>query len=73
MTDAQTIDDYIAACPEAIQPKLEELRKIILDAAPELSQKISWQMPTFHLKGNVIHFAAHKNHIGVYPGPDAIA
>lgn len=68
----QTIDDYIFACPEAIQPKLEELKQIILSAAPEMTEKISWQMPTFYLRGNVIHFAAHKKHIGIYPGPEAI-
>ncbi|MFB0921578.1 MAG: DUF1801 domain-containing protein [Oscillospiraceae bacterium] len=67
-----TIDDYISACSEEIQPKLKELRKIISNAEPEMTEKISWQMPTFFLKGNVIHFAAHKKHIGLYPGPKAI-
>lgn len=67
-----TIDDYISACPEEIQPKLKELRQIISRAEPEMTEKISWQMPTFFLKGNVIHFAAHKKHIGLYPGPKAI-
>ena len=66
------IDDYISACPEAIQPKLKELRKIISRAEPEMTEKLSWQMPTFFLGGNVIHFAAHKKHIGLYPGPKAI-
>ncbi len=68
----QAIDEYIAACPEDIQPKLRELKQIIVNAGPELKEKISWQMPTFYLKGNVIHFAAHRNHIGLYPGPAAI-
>ncbi len=67
-----TIDDYISVCPETIQPKLKELRRIISNAEPEMSEKISWQMPTFFLKSNVIHFAAHKKHIGLYPGPKAI-
>jgi len=68
----QTIDDYISTSPEAIQPKLKELKQIIISAAPDMSEKISWRMPTFYLRGNVIHFAAHKNHIGIYPGPEAI-
>ena len=67
-----TINDYIAACPEEIRPKLRELREIISKAEPEMTEKISWQMPTFFLNGNVIHFAAHKKHIGLYPGPKAI-
>lgn len=70
--NVQAIDEYIAACPEDIQPKLRELKQIIVNAGPELKEKISWQMPTFYLKGSVIHFAAHRNHIGLYPGPAAI-
>ena len=69
----QTIDEYIATCSEAIQPKLRELRQIIMDASPELIEKISWQMPTFYFNGNVIHFAAHKKHIGLYCGAEAVA
>jgi uncharacterized protein YdhG (YjbR/CyaY superfamily) len=70
--DKQTIDDYIEMCSVEIQPKLHELRKIILEVAPELKEKISWKMPTFYLKENIIHFAAHKKHIGLYPGVEAI-
>lgn len=68
----QTIDEYIAQCPSEIQSKLHELRKIIKEAEPELKEKFSWQMPTFYLKGNIIHFAANKKHIGIYPGAGAI-
>lgn len=64
----ETIDEYIALCQEDIQPRLNELRGIILSAAPDLTEKISWKMPTFYCQGNVIHFAAHKKHIGLYPG-----
>lgn len=67
-----TIDDYIKSCEEAIQPKLYELRQIILEFAPELKEKISWGMPTFFLKKNIIHFASNKKHIGLYPGAEAI-
>jgi len=68
----QTVDEYIATCSETIQPKLLELRKIIIDASSELTEKISWNMPTFYFKGNVIHFAAHKKHIGLYCGAKAV-
>lgn len=68
----QTIDEYIAICSDDIQPKLQELRQIIKNAAHELTEKMSWQMPTFYYKGNIIHFASHKNHIGIYPGAEAV-
>lgn len=71
-TGILTIDDYISSCPEEIRPKLKELRDLISRAEPDMTEKISWQMPTFYLKGNVIHFAAHKKHIGLYPGAKAI-
>ena len=67
-----TIDDYIALFPSEIQIRLKSLRKVIRDAAPEAGEKISWRMPTFTLNGNLVHFAAHKNHIGFYPGASGI-
>lgn len=67
-----TIEEYINSFDEEIRPRLNELRQLILDIAPELKEKISWGMPTFYMKKNIIHFAAHKKHIGLYPGPDAI-
>ncbi len=67
-----SVDEYIAAAPEEIQAKLEELRATIKAAAPEAEEKISYQIPTFYLKGNLVHFAAFKNHIGFYPTPSGI-
>ena len=67
-----TIDDYIAQFPPEIRPRLESIRKVIREAAPEASEKISYNMPTFTQKGNLVHFAAHKNHIGFYPAPSGI-
>ena len=64
-----SIDEYIATFPEDTQKILEEIRATIKAAAPEAEEKISYQMPTFFLKGNLIHFAAFKNHIGIYPTP----
>ncbi|MBI4734231.1 MAG: DUF1801 domain-containing protein [Rubrobacteridae bacterium] len=66
------IDDYIARFPVETQKILKELRRIIKEAAPEAEEKISYQMPTFALKGNLVHFAAYKNHIGFYPTPSGI-
>lgn len=64
-----SMDEYIATFPEEIQKILEELRETIKSAAPGAEEKISYQMPTFFLKGNLVHFAAFKNHIGLYPTP----
>lgn len=69
----QTIDEYISQFPEEVQEKLIALRKFINECAPEAIEKISWAMPTFDLYGNLIHFAAFKNHIGIYPGENGVA
>lgn len=67
-----TIDEYIALFPPEVQEKLQALRKVIREAAPEAAEKISWQMPTYVLYGNLVHFAAYKGHIGFYPGADGV-
>ena len=66
-----TVDDYIAAQPEAVQPKLQKLRAILRAALPEAEERISWSMPTYWKGQNLIHFAANKKHIGLYPGGEA--
>lgn len=68
-----SIDEYIHSYPEPIQKKLMELREAIKEQAPEAQEKISYQMPTFFLNGNLVHFAAHSKHIGFYPTPSGIA
>jgi uncharacterized protein YdhG (YjbR/CyaY superfamily) len=67
-----SIDKYIANCPEEVQKKLKDLRATIKAAAPNATEKISYQIPTFYLKGNLVHFAAFKNHIGFYPTSSGI-
>ena len=67
-----SIDEYIATFPEEIQKILEELRATIKAAAPEAQEKISYQMPAFALKGNLVYFGAYKNHIGFYPTASGI-
>ena len=61
-----------ATFPEEIQKILEELRATIKASAPDSEEKISYQIPTFTLKGNLVHFAGSKNHIGFYPGSSGI-
>ena len=68
-TNYKNIDEYIATFPKETQKILEEIRATIKAAAPGAEEKISYQMPTFFLNGNLIHFAAFKNHIGIYPTP----
>ena len=63
----KNIDEYIADCPLHFQDKLQELREIILKAAPGAVEKISYRMPAFFLNGPMVYFAAQKNHIGFYP------
>lgn len=66
-----TIDAYIAAQAEGVQPLLREIYGIIHKNAPNAVEKMSWQMPTFWQDENLIHFAAHKKHISIYPGGEA--
>lgn len=68
----ESIDDYISQFPHEVQAILETLRKVIKESAPDAKEKISYQMPTFVLNGNLVHFAAYKNHIGFYPAPSGI-
>lgn len=67
-----TIDEYIAAQPEQVQVCLKEIREILRVTLPEAEERISWRMPTCWKKHNIIHFAAFKNHVGLYPGPAAV-
>jgi uncharacterized protein YdhG (YjbR/CyaY superfamily) len=68
-----TIDEYIVQFPTEVQETLKTLRKVIKELVPDAVEKISYQMPTFALHGNLVHFAAHKNHIGFYPAASGIA
>jgi uncharacterized protein YdhG (YjbR/CyaY superfamily) len=65
-------DEYIATFPKDIQKILKEVRATIKAAAPDAEEKIGYQMPAFALKGNLVYFAALKNHIGFYPMPSGI-
>ena len=67
-----SIDEYIREFPPEIQKKLEELRDAVISSAPGAEERISYGMPAFYLKGNLVYFAAYKNHIGFYPTPSGI-
>lgn len=67
-----TIDTYIEAQAKEVQPLLHQVRNTIRTALPEAEERISWKMPTYWKKHNIIHFAAFKKHIGVYPGENAM-
>lgn len=66
------IDEYIALFPDDVQEKLQKIRETVQKAAPEATEKISYQLPTFYLCGNLVHFGAFKKHIGLYPSPSAM-
>ena len=63
-----TIDEYIAAQAEDVQPVLAKVREVIRAAASDALEKIAWQMPTYWRGENLIHFCAHKKHLGIHPG-----
>lgn len=71
-TRPENIDEYIAAFPKSTQKVLEKLRAVIKKAAPGATETISYQIPTFRLGINLVHFAGWKNHIGFYPGAAGI-
>jgi uncharacterized protein YdhG (YjbR/CyaY superfamily) len=71
-TESKSIDEYITSFPEEVQKKLQALRAAIKAAAPEAEETISYQIPAFTLKGNLVYFAAYKNHIGFYPTSSGI-
>jgi len=68
----KTIDEYIAGYPKDIQAILKKIRITIQNAAPKATETINYGIPTFQLNGNLVHFAAFKNHIGFYPAPSGI-
>ncbi len=72
-TAPANIDEYIANFPTEVQALLEKLRQTICKAAPDATEKISYQMPTFYFNGNLVHFAAYKKHIGFYPAASGVS
>src|SRR5687767_12523744 len=68
----KTMDEYINSFPEDVRRILTELRQTIREVAPDAEETINYQIPTFILNGNLVHFAAFENHIGFYPAPSGM-
>jgi uncharacterized protein YdhG (YjbR/CyaY superfamily) len=68
-----SINEYIKTFPPDVQKIMEEMRQTIQKAAPDAVEAISYQMPTFKLNGNLVHFAAFKKHIGFFPTSSGVA
>jgi len=66
------VDQYIRQFNPEVQERLSKIRDLIKKAAPGAEETIAYQMPTYRLNGNLVHFAAFKNHIGFYPTPSGI-
>lgn len=66
------IDDYLAAYTGPHRALMDELRALIRELVPDATEKLSYGMPTYDLSGNLVHFAAGKNHVGFYPAPDGV-
>ncbi len=69
----ETVEEYILAQDEEIRDRLQLVRAVLKRELPDAEEKISWSMPTYSKGHNILHFAASKKHIGLYPGPEAVA
>jgi uncharacterized protein YdhG (YjbR/CyaY superfamily) len=67
-----TIDEYLRGFSGEARERLEKMRAVIREHAPDALERIAYQMPTFSQNGNLVHFAAYKDHIGFYPTPSGI-
>ncbi len=68
----RTVDEYIASQREAVQPVLREMRTLIRAVIPDAKEVIAWAMPSYKFHAYIVHFAAHKTHMGFYPGIEAM-
>jgi len=68
----KTIDEYLSSWPKDVRSRLQAIREAVKEEVPEAEEAIRYQMPTFRLDGNLVFFAAFKNHIGFYPLPSAM-
>ena len=69
----ETVEEYILSQDEEIRGQLVKVREAIRKELPDSEERISWSMPTYWKGHNILHFAAQKKHIGLYPGPEAVA
>ncbi|MBU0928280.1 MAG: DUF1801 domain-containing protein [Spirochaetes bacterium] len=66
------VDEYIQGFPEEKRDVLRKVREVVLGAAPGAVERISYGMPTYTMNGTLVHFAAFKNHLGLYPAPSGV-
>ena len=68
MANASTISEYIASAPPGTRKALRQIRAAIRKAAPGITERISYRIPTFDLDGKyLLYMAAFKNHVSLYP------
>lgn len=72
-TTPKKIDDYVGRFPKRAQELLKQMRRTIRKSAPKAEEVISYGIPSFKLRGNLVWFAGYERHIGFYPGSAAIA
>ena len=72
MKKPDNVDDYIAAQPATVAARLQRIRELIKNEAPDATEKLSYGMPYYSLNGRLIYFMAHQQHIGVYPMKSAV-
>lgn len=70
--ECSTVDQYLARFDGEVRHRMETMRELIHSCSPEITEKISWGMPTFVLNGNLVHFSGEKRHLGFHPAPSAI-
>ena len=73
MKKATSVENYILEFPEEVQERLTKIRTLIKKTAPKAEEVISYGMPAYKLNGMLVYFAAHKNHIGLYPMASGIS
>ena len=74
MSEYQTIEEYIADQRQDVQKILRKILQTIRDNAPDTTERICMGMPTFDLNNKwLLHFAAFKNHISLFPQADGVA
>lgn len=70
--NSKDVDEYLARYSDDVQEVLENLRKTIREAAPEVEETFLNRLPTFKLNGYVVQFAICKEHILFYPSSEGI-
>lgn len=69
----ESIEEYLMMQEDTKREILNRIYQLLCQTLPDVERKIAWGMPTFYKNGNIIHFAAAKNHLGLYPGDEAVA